>query len=75
MTMKYASCIGNVVCIGYTTIMTVLGLYADCNAFIAASMMGIVSVAAVSIMNMYCLHEKEMDEKSRKNAEPFPFCE
>lgn len=75
MTMNYAACLGNVVCIGYTVLMMVLGLYTDNYTFIAASMMGIASVAAVSMMNMYCLHNQEMYEKSQADREQFPFCD
>lgn len=75
MTMNYATCLGNVVCIGYTALMVVLGLRTGNYAFIVASMIGIASVAAMSMMHVYCLHEKEMDEKNRDNAEPFPFYE
>ena len=73
--MDCASILGNATCIGYTVLMMVLGLYTGNYAFIVASMIGIASVGAVSMMNMYCLHEKEMDEKDRNNAEPFPFYE
>ena len=75
MTMNYVACLGNVVCIGYTVMIAVLGLHTGNYTFIVASMIGIASVAAVSMMHMYCLHEKEMDEKNRNNAEPFPFYE
>ena len=75
MTMNYAACLGNAMCVGYTVMMVVLGLHAGNYTFIVASMIGIASVAAVSMMHMYCLHEKEMDEKNRDNAEPFPFYE
>lgn len=75
MTMNYATCLGNVVCIGYTVLMMVLGLYTDNYTFIAASMMGIASVAAISMMNMYCLHNQEMYEKSQADREQFPFCD
>lgn len=75
MTMNYATSLGNVVCIGYTVLMMVLGLYTDNYTFIAASMMGIASVAAVSMMNMYCLHNQEMYEKSQADREQFPFCD
>ena len=73
--MNYAACLGNVVCIGYTVLMMILGLYTNNYTFIAASMIGITSVAAISMMNMYCLHEKEMDEKSQADREQFPFCD
>lgn len=75
MTMNYATCLGNVVCNGYTVLMMVLGLYTDNYTFIAASMMGIASVAAISMMNMYCLHNQEMYEKSQADREQFPFCD
>ena len=75
MTMNYAAYLGNVVCIGYTVLMMVLGLYTDNYTFIAASMMGIASVAAISMMNMYCLHNQEMYEKSQADREQFPFCD
>lgn len=73
--MNYATCLGNVVCNGYTVLMMVLGLYTNNYTFIAASMMGIASVAAVSMMNMYCLHNQEMYEKSQADREQFPFCD
>lgn len=73
--MNYTACLGYVVCIGYTVLMMVLGLYTDNYIFIAASMMGITSVAAVSMMNMYCLHNQEMYEKSQADREQFPFCD
>lgn len=73
--MNYAICLGNVASIGYTVLMTVLGLYADNYTFIAASMMGIASVAALSMMNVYCLHNQEMYEKSQADREQFPFCD
>lgn len=75
MTMNYAGYLANAICVGYTVMMAVLGLHTGNYAFIVASMIGIASVAAVSMMHMYCLHEKEMDEKNRDNAEPFPFYE
>lgn len=75
MTMNYVACLGSVLCVGYTVVMVVLSLHTGNYAFIVASMIGIASVAAVSMMHMYCLHEKEMDEKNRDNAEPFPFYE
>lgn len=75
MTMNYAACLGNVICIGYTAMMVVASLHTGNFTFIVASMIGIASVAAVSMMHVYCLHEKEMDEKNRDNAEPFPFYE
>lgn len=75
MTLNYAACLGNVICVGYTALMVVLGLHTGNYAFIVASMIGIASVAAVSMMHMYCLHEKEIDEKNRDIAEPFPFYE
>lgn len=75
MTLNYAACLGNVICIVYTVMMVVVGLRTGNFTFIVASMIGIASVAAVSMMHMYCLHEKEMDEKNRNNAEPFPFYE
>lgn len=75
MTLNYAACLGNVICIVYTALMVVLGLHTGNFTFIVASMIGIASVAAVSMMHVYCLHEKEMDEKNRDNAEPFPFYE
>lgn len=75
MTMNYAACLGNAICVGYTVMMVVLGLRTGNYAFIVASMIGIASVAAVSMMNMYCLHEKEMDEKSQADREQFPFCD
>ena len=73
--MNCASILGNVICIGYTVLMVVLGLYTNNYTFIVTSMIGIVSAAAVSIMAMYCLHEKEMDEKSQADREQFPFCD
>jgi hypothetical protein len=73
--MNCASILGNVICLGYTVLMVVLGLHTGNYTFIVASMIGVASVAAVSMMHMYCLHEKEMDEKNRDNAEPFPFYE
>lgn len=73
--MNYAACLGNVVCIGYTVMMVVVGLHMGNYAFIVASMIGIASVAAMSMMHMYCLHEKEMDEKSQADREQFPFYE
>ena len=75
MTMNYAACLGNVLCVGYTVMMVVLSLRTGNYAFIVASMIGSASVTAVNMMHMYCLHEKEMDEKNRDNAEPFPFYE
>lgn len=75
MTMNYAACLGNVMCVGYTVIMVVVGLHTGNYAFIVASMIGIASVAAVSMMHMYCLHEKEMDEKLQADRERFPFYE
>lgn len=75
MTMNYAACLGNAMCVGYTVIMVVLGLHTGNYTFIVASMIGIASVAAVSMMHMYCLHEKEMDEKSQGDCERFPFYE
>lgn len=75
MTMNYAACLGNVICVCYTVMMVVLSLHTGNFTFIVASMIGIASVAAVSMMHVYCLHEKEMDEKNRDNAEPFPFYE
>lgn len=73
--MNCAACLGNVICVGYTMMMVVVGLLTGNYAFIVASMIGIASVAAVSMMNMYCLHEKEMDEKSQADRERFPFCD
>ena len=73
MTLNYAACLGNVICIVYTVMMVVVGLHTGNYAFMVASMIGIASVAAISMMHVYCLHEKEMDEKNRHNAEPFPF--
>lgn len=75
ITMNCASILGNATCIGYTVLMMVLGLYTHNYTFIAASMMGIASVAAVSMMNMYCLHNQEMYEKSQADREQFPFCD
>lgn len=75
MTMNYAACLGNVICVAYTVMMVVVGLHTGNYAFIVASMIGIASVAAMSMMHVYCLHEKEMDEKNRDNAKPFPFYE
>lgn len=75
MTMNYAGYLANAICVGYTVMMAVLGLHTGNYAFIVASMIGNASVAAVSMMHIYCLHEKEMDEKNRDNAEPFPFYE
>ena len=75
MTMNYAACMGNVICAAYTMMMVVVGLHTGNYAFIVASMIGIASVAAVSMMHMYCLHEKEMDEKSQVDRERFPFYE
>ena len=73
--MNCASILGNVICLGYTALMVVLGLHTGNYAFIVASMIGIASVAAVSMMHAYCLHEKEMDEKSQADHERFPFCD
>lgn len=75
MTLNYAACLGIVICNVYTVMMVVVGLHTGNFTFIVASMIGIASVAAVSMMHIYCLHEKEMDEKNRDNAEPFPFYE
>lgn len=75
MTMNYAACLGNVICVGYTVMMVVVGLHTGNFTFIVASMIGIASVAAVSMMHAYCLHEKEMDEKSQADREQFPFYE
>lgn len=75
MTMNYAACLGNVVCIGYTVMMVVVGLHTGNYAFIVASMIGIASVAAISMMHVYCLHEKDMDENSQADREQFPFCD
>ena len=75
MTMNYAACLGNVICVGYTVMMAVLSLRTGNYAFIVASMIGIASVAAMSMMHVYCLHEKEMDEKSQADREQFLFCD
>lgn len=73
--MNCASILGNVICVSYTALMLVLGLHTGNYTFIVASMIGIASVAAISMMHMYCLHEKEMDEKSQADRERFPFCD
>lgn len=75
MTLNYAACLGNVLCVGYTVMMVVVGLRTGNYTFIVASMIGIASVAAISMMHAYCLHEKEMDEKSQADRERFPFYE
>lgn len=75
MTMNCASILGNVICLGYTVMMAAIGLHTGNYAFIVASMIGIASVAAVSMVHVYCLHEKEMDEKSQADREQFPFYE
>lgn len=75
MTMNYAACLGSVLCVGYTVMMVALSLRTGNYAFIVASMIGIASVAAICMMHAYCLHEKEMDEKSQNDRERFPFYE